>query len=394
MNVLRQRFVGIAVGLLICCAATGAVQAQAPTVDVRADVSDSGLRVMVTFSRPTGYALSAEEGRLVVLFDEPVTIRPSSKELADLRLTGYRAENDRQLIFDLGQSYRGHDDFELRNPLRLILDFRGGSALESVPETTTDPLYDDGRPVVVIDPGHGGVEDGAIGPGGLKEKEVTLEIARMLRSFLRRDRDVNVVLTRDEDRLVGLEERAAIANHNRADLFVSIHLNASPRRSAKGAETYYLSMEATDDEARALATLENEMAATIRRESGLANTSLGSSGLGSEDGLELVLWELAQNRHLEESSRLAERVQTELNRLTGSRNRGVRQAPFRVLVGATMPAILVEAGFISNADEERQFRSDEYRMRVATALANAIGAYLDDLQRLRPVDGLSAGGRE
>jgi len=182
------------------------------------------------------------------------------------------------------------------------------------------------------------------------------------------------VLTRDEDRLVGLDERTAIANHNQATLFLSIHLNASPRPKAHGAETYFLSTKATDDEARTLAALENDA-------SGVSDDSVYTVE-GERRDLDLVLWDLAQNQYLAESSVLAENMQIHLNELTGTRDRGVRQAPFRVLMGATMPSILVEVGFISNPDEESQLRGEVYRTRVAQAMAAAVHDFLSDLERL------------
>ena len=207
------------------------------------------------------------------------------------------------------------------------------------------------------------------------EKNVTLDLAARLRQLLQQDPSISVVLTRDEDRQLGLDERTAIANHNQADLFLSIHLNASRRSGAKGAETYYLSTDATDDEARTLAALEN-------RSYDVGDDSSVSKSDGNPSDLKLVLWDLAQNQFLAESSLLAERMQTQLNLLTDTRDRGVRQAPFRVLMGATMPAVLLEVGFISNAEEEERFRNLGYRNQTAKAMANAVREYLSDLDRL------------
>jgi N-acetylmuramoyl-L-alanine amidase len=236
------------------------------------------------------------------------------------------------------------------------------------------PRRDPGKKIIVIDPGHGGIEQGAVGPTGLREKDVTLDLARRLKTSLEKNEDISVVLTRDEDRLVGLDERTAIANHNRATLFLSIHLNASRRTTARGAETYFLSTEATDDEARTLAALEN-------RASGVDEKSV-YSGNGDSSDLDLVLWDLAQNQYLAESSVLAESMQRHLNELTGTPDRGVRQAPFRVLMGATMPAILVEAGFVSNPKEEERFKVLGYRNQVVSAMAAAVRDFLADLERL------------
>jgi N-acetylmuramoyl-L-alanine amidase len=219
--------------------------------------------------------------------------------------------------------------------------------------------------VIVVDPGHGGVETGAVGPGGLQEKDIALDLARRVKDLLQRQ-GVTVVLTRDDDRVLPLDDRTAIANQNRAELFLSIHLNASKRKSAVGAETYFLSTDATDAEARTLAALENK---AYRPADAAAGPPPG------DRGLELILWDLAQNSYLAESSRLAEAVQRELNAATGVRDRGVRQAPFRVLMGATMPAILVESGFISNPEEEARLKDDTYKDKIAQGIAQAIAAF-------------------
>ena len=220
-----------------------------------------------------------------------------------------------------------------------------------------------GRLLVVIDPGHGGEEDGAIGRSGLKEKDVVLDIARRLAARLR-SAGFDVRLTREGDEGLSLDERAGIANEMHADLFVSLHVNASRWTRARGAETYLLSREATDDAARTLAALENDAAGT------------GLEGREAQDGdLPLILWDLAQVEYLEASAELAATIQRRLNEALGLRDRGVRQAPFRVLVGATCPAVLVETGFMSNPDEERLLGDPAYRARLADALARAIGDY-------------------
>jgi N-acetylmuramoyl-L-alanine amidase len=222
--------------------------------------------------------------------------------------------------------------------------------------------------VVVIDPGHGGDEEGARGPSGLLEKEVTLDIARRLRGLLAGDDDSDVILTRDDDRRVALDERTAIANHARADLFVSVHCNSSPRDTAHGAETFFLSYQATDDDARALAALEN-------------NPLQIDQGVSGQGGLDLVLWDLAQHAFLKESSDLAETIQDRLNDTLGVRNRGIKQAPFRVLMGATMPAVLVEVAFISSPEEEKRLRDGRFKDEIAQAIADSIRQFRGSLPR-------------
>ena len=372
------RFVCFVVAFLAAFAVVPA--AAAIDISVQTDRDADGMRVMLTHSAPVAVTVSETEGALIVRYADQVKLDSQPVDLSDEILAGYTLQNDRELIFRLGPGYRTHEHFELNNPSRLVLDLRGepGSGAPTVaPAPRTR-----GERVIVIDPGHGGREKGAAGPTGLLEKDVTLDLAQRLKRELQTSSDWTVVLTRDEDRIVGLDERTAIANHNQADLFLSIHLNASPRRSARGAETYFLSAEATDNDARKVAAMESRLSGVEPQD-----------GAPTGDSLELVLWDLAQNRFLAESSSLGEKVQSRLNDLTGTRNRGVRQAPFRVLMGATMPAILVEVGFITNRDEESKFKTDDYKENVVSALASAVRDYLQQLNRLqRPTPAVSVGG--
>ena len=359
--------------VLACClgAAVSEAVAQLPIVNVSVDSSADSTRLVLTHSRQVGYVIETSRSKVRVRYAEPVDVQPPSARFEDPILKRYRMRDERTLSLDTGSRYDRYETFELRNPFRLVLDLKaaprrnGGQVRRrSRPEKTT---------IIVLDPGHGGVEHGAVGPTGLREKDVTLTLARRLKRELERgSRSISVVLTRDEDRLVGLDERTAIANHNKADLFLSIHLNASSRARATGAETYYLATDATDDEARILAALENRSG---------SQEDMRPDQRVEQGSLDLVLWDLAQNQYLAESSALAESIQRQLNRLTGTRSRGVRQAPFRVLMGATMPAVLVEVGFISNADEEELFRTSSYRARVVSAMAAAVEEFLLDLER-------------
>ncbi|HTO86300.1 MAG TPA: N-acetylmuramoyl-L-alanine amidase [Thermoanaerobaculia bacterium] len=217
----------------------------------------------------------------------------------------------------------------------------------------------------VIDPGHGGTETGAIGAGGLQEKQATLEIARKLAATLPRVLTCRVVLTRETDGLVSLDDRTSVANHEKADFFLSIHANSSRAAGARGSETYYLSLAASDKLAQEVASRENEAAAA-------SPTPTGAPG---NRDLDFILWDLAQTAHLKESSELAEAIQNELNGVSGTENRGIKQAPFKVLVGATMPAVLIETAFISNPDEEKKLASPEFQQSVADAIAKAVARF-------------------
>ncbi len=216
--------------------------------------------------------------------------------------------------------------------------------------------------VVVLDAGHGGHDEGATGPSGLREKELVLDVARRLATRLEA-RGLRVILTRREDRFLSLEERTAVANDARADLFLSIHANASPSRKPKGIETYFAALDATDDEARATAEREN--------------MAFGAAApdFGRDDPLAAILGDLIATEHLQESSEFAKLAQKELAAHARARSRGVKQAPFVVLMGVQMPASLVEIGFITNPDEEKGLRHRGRRDEIADALAAAVDRF-------------------
>ena len=252
--------------------------------------------------------------------------------------------------------------FRLEDPPRVVLDFHRQTLQASAPApggAGPEPLH-----TIVIDPGHGGHDAGAVGPGGLQEKELSLDIARRVAALLQEELGVRAVLTRARDQFVELRERTALANRERADLFLSIHVNAAPDGAATGTETYFLSNEATDGAARRAAEYENRLIAG----------ATGTRG-GSPDVLRSILWDLAQSDFQQESSRVAEALQNNLDRALRRPSRGVKQAPFYVLGGAAMPAVLVEIGFISNPQEEQRLRDDGYRDRIARALVAGVTAY-------------------
>jgi N-acetylmuramoyl-L-alanine amidase len=212
---------------------------------------------------------------------------------------------------------------------------------------------------VVIDAGHGGHDVGAVGRRGIMEKDVNLGVARELKRYLEKESDLRVVLTRDDDSHVPLPDRAEIANSNDGDLFLSLHCNSWFNDGAHGLETYFLS-PAKSDWAKSVEAAENQ--------AGLAP--------GEEpDDVEFIVWELVQNRFISSSSRLAETIQTEVSRDLGLPDRGVRQAGFRVLVGAYMPAVLIELGFLSHAEEERRLGDRSYQRQLARAIGDAILVY-------------------
>lgn len=212
---------------------------------------------------------------------------------------------------------------------------------------------------IVIDPGHGGKDPGAV-YNGLKEKDIVLEISKYLYEYLKADPDLNIHLTRDRDIFIPLEERTAIANKLKADIFVSIHANAAKNRAATGLETFVFNVT-NDRAALEVAALENQ--ATTK----------------SISDLQGILKDILKYSKLEESVSLAGSVQSCLVKnvkATAKQNLGVKQAPFYVLVGATMPAILVETGFLSNNDDASKLKSSAYRKKVAKGIYDGIKEYI------------------
>ena len=251
-------------------------------------------------------------------------------------------------------------------------------AAPASPPPLLDLAPSGGIRTIVVDAGHGGTEDGAHGPGGTLEKHVTLSVARRLKAALEARLGVRVILTRDADATVELDERAALANNNKADLFVSLHANASVRASAAGAEVFYLSLEEYGDQAQRVARGETE--------------ALPVFGGGTRD-IEVILWEMAQARYIEESAVLAKEVEAGLRERVLMSPRAIQQAPFRVLVGANMPAVLVEMGFITNADQEKQLSSEPFQASIVQAIVDSITRYRDKLASPRPAGAAAAPAR-
>jgi N-acetylmuramoyl-L-alanine amidase len=216
----------------------------------------------------------------------------------------------------------------------------------------------------VIDAGHGGNDTGTQGQAGLQEKDITLQVARRLREAIESRLGLRVVMTRDSDRTVRLDERAAIANNNKADLFISLHINSSVSETASGAVVYSLSLNDYGEETLS----ENRQSHTV--------PLLG----GRTRNIEIVLWDLAQVTHVQDSALLAGFVDVELRRRINMNALTLQQAPFRVLVGANMPAVLVEMGFISNARQEEQLASLAFQDRVVQGLLQSVVTYRESLR--------------
>lgn len=301
--------------------------------------------------------------------------------LKDAR-AGQYAKDTVRVVVDI-KSFKTFKIFSLKNPFRVVLDVWGLDTEESQTadrQPSPPAVGQNGKKIqpsaivkqlalgvrrIVIDPGHGGKDYGA--PGYLKgvhEKMVVLQIARRLKKMVSEQLKCEVILTREHDNYLSLEERTAIANTQNADLFVSIHTNASPDRRAYGVETYILNL-ATDDEAIRVAAMEN------------ATSAKNISDLDS------ILQDLMQNAKVNESTRLAGYVQQAVDhRLRAKyhqiRNKGIKQAPFYVLLGADMPSILVETSFISNPRECKRLVSARYQRQICQGIIDGIKRYMKE----------------
>jgi N-acetylmuramoyl-L-alanine amidase len=267
-----------------------------------------------------------------------------------------------RVVLDLDK-ISDYQTFVFDDPARLVIDVYGESNSANKPEVNFVKRR------IVLDPGHGGHDPGAVGPKNLYEKNVTLDIALKLKKILMEDPLNEVFLTRDRDIFIPLEERTAIANRKNADLFVSIHANASPKREAKGVETYMLNWT-DDEEANRVAARENAISIKKMRE---MNRQM--------DIVDVIKSDLIRENKRDESIKLANYIQRSLvTTINDDRKRsinlGVKQALFYVLFGAKMPSVLVEVSFISNPEEERLLSSDAYRSEIARGIAKGLNTYL------------------
>ena len=257
----------------------------------------------------------------------------------------------------------------LSDPPRLLFDFpRAPEPSPRAPAAgAPGPLR-----TLVLDAGHGGHDPGAVGPGGLMEKDLVLDVTRRVATLVEAGLPgIKVLLSRKSDYFVPLRERTSFANRERADLFVSIHANAHREAASEGVETYFLSSEASDNASRQVAAAENSVVQLEKQAPRGSRT----------DVVKAILWDLAQSGFQQESSRLAEVVQDSMTQSLKIPNRGVKQAGFYVLGGAAMPAILVEIGFVTNPKEERKLKDSNYRDEIAHAIFAGIAGYKQDLDR-------------
>ena len=352
-----------------------------PRVAARVDPQGSVTRVTIDVAPATPHTITQEGSRVLVRFDADALdvgeLRPSATTDT---LQAIRANDAPQTItLDLGPrfgSFRASDIAAPGGAARIVIDLAAQAepvapgtpaqpqAPAGPPPAETPPLLDlppqGGLRTIVVDAGHGGEDVGAKGEKGTLEKTVTLSVARRLKAALEARLGVRVLLTRDGDQNVAADQRAAVANNNKADLFISLHANASIRPAASGAEVFYMSLAGYGDDAQKAAR-------------GAAET-LPVIGGGSRD-IEIIPWELAQARHIDQSAAFARAIEATLREHVAMSPRALQQAPMRVLVGVNMPAILVEMGFLSNAPQEALLAGDPFQNNLVQALVEGIVRY-------------------
>ena len=369
---------------------------------------DDATRVTIDLDRKTAYSRARLVNPERIYFDLAGTdlaeglsdrsIPVGSDPLHRIRVGRFRSDTVR-VVLDVGPGVE-YGVREMENPFRIEIDLRrsapGPAQAPELAVTTTPapppaaaaapaPPKETPQPTpktsqgdrtltrmlglkigrIVLDPGHGGNDLGTVGPNGLLEKDLTLAIARELKTLLEQGMGAQVFLTRDTDVYVSLEERTALANHYRADLFLSIHANSSRSRSTSGVETYYLDFATTDAE-REIAAREN------------------ATSMRSVSELENLVQKIARAEKSAESRELASIMQKRLHLgarrlLPATKDRGVRSAPFIVLIGAKMPSILAEVAFISNPKDEGVLSREEGRKAMAQALYDGIVGYVETL---------------
>ena len=331
------------------------------------------LKEDITIRKPHRLYVDLDNSRLGKSIKKYIPINDNL--LRDARAGQYTPDMVR-VVVDI-KSFKTYKIFSLKNPFRIVIDVWGNTETPTervikkdekggkIPPCALSKQLALGVKRIVIDPGHGGRDYGA--PGYLKgvhEKYVVLKIARRLAKKIREKLNCEVLMTRNSDRYLTLEERTAFANTQNADLFISIHTNAARNRRAYGIETFFLNL-ATDDDAILVAAREN------------------ATSTKNISDLQVILSDLMQNAKINESSRLAVHVQNCMyknlkNRYSRINDKGVKQAPFYVLLGAQMPSILIETAFISNSRECKRLVNSKYQDRMCDAIVNGIREYISE----------------
>ncbi|MCK4764591.1 MAG: N-acetylmuramoyl-L-alanine amidase [Candidatus Aminicenantes bacterium] len=341
-------------------------------------------RVVFEGDRGFEYNFESSKTALEIKLEKKINVKKKIEKFKNSRLVDkvvHRLDKNRSsFTVHFKSPFRIVNHFVLERPFRVVFDLSkapGITARARLPETgggTGKPQEEESLDppparkkiaieTICIDPGHGGSDLGAIGKSNVLEKDITLQVSRKLKRLIEAKLGLRVLMTRRGDTEVSLDSRVALANNQKADMFISIHVNGSFRRAARGPETFYVSLKATDQESFQLAQKENKAFDEIEK-------------MAEEDELKMILWNMAQTEFIKDSSKLADFIQKELNILMHTRNRGVKQAPFRVLMRAAMPAVLIEVAFLTNPTEEKKLKNDSLLNEVALAIYTGINKYI------------------
>jgi N-acetylmuramoyl-L-alanine amidase len=349
-----------------------------PRVVIRYDAQAAGGRLTIDATPRTLSAVTQENDRLAIRFDADALdlALPSMQGVQPQGVVqGVRPVDQVTLAVDLGprfSSFRASTQ-ALDAASRLTIDIVAaqteappapGPAQPPAPPpeltaaTPTSPIR-----TIAIDAGHGGDDTGVVGAKGAKEKDLTLAVARRLKTAMESRLGVRVLLTRDDDRNVPIDERTATANHNKADLFVSLHANGSLRPRTAGTAILYASFEKGAEEAARASLLTERVPAF---------------GGGTRD-IELVMWDLAQTRHVDRSAAFAQILERQIRGRVPLAARPVDRAPLLVLESANMPAVLIEMGYLTNPDQERQLTGGEMQNAIVQAIVDAVLRFRESL---------------
>jgi N-acetylmuramoyl-L-alanine amidase len=366
-----------------------------PRVRAQYDDGPASIRITLEITPRASATVTQEQGRLLVRIDADAIDASLPPPPQQQLVTGIRATDPTTIQLDLGQRF---NTFRTSPPVSsgaaavLTIELLAAGAETSVspppsggaigdkpapgaptpPSVSAAPLPVFGeatRPsirTIVIDPGHGADDNGVKGPAGALEKDVALSVARRVKATIEGRLGMRVILTHDEGARVDADRGAAIANNNKADLFISLHANGSPRASVRGATIYTLSLDRVGEDAR--------------RQSEADRAVLPVFGGGSRE-VTLVEWELAQAAHLDGSNAFAGIIDQKLRTTAGLPTVALQRAPMRNLAGTNMPAVLIEMGYLSNPDEERLLTSAEFQNNLALALTEAVVAFRDHIEQ-------------
>jgi N-acetylmuramoyl-L-alanine amidase len=338
------------------------------------------IRVVIDLSEPIEFSKNRILNPDRLYFDlmntmiakEVKTILPVGDGILKVVRAGQFKPDIVRVVLDL-EEIADYNAFVLDDPARFVIDVYGKEKVKK-PDTVI------AKRRIVIDAGHGGHDPGAVGPRGLYEKDVVLDIALKLRKILSSDPLNEVFLTRETDVFIPLEERIVIANKKNADFFVSIHANASPGRQARGIETYLLNWT-DNEEANKVAARENQISLKKMK---VMNRKM------QMDDLDIIKSDLLRQNKRDESIKLAHYIQKSMVSTLDNGNKdtldlGVKQALFYVLFGARMPSVLVEVSFISNPEEEKLLSKDSYKKQIAEAIAEGLNKYITCIPTVQKV---------